>query len=155
MSEHKISIDWKRGQADFVYQSYSRDHTITFSPTGTVCGSAAPEFRGNAQCLNPEQAFISAMSSCHMLTFLAIAAKQGFTVDAYHDEATGMLGKNPDNVTAVVRISLKPVVAFSGPRVPTDEQFSIMHQQAHEQCFIANSVAKCVEVIVEATRQTV
>ena len=94
MSEHAISLEWIRDSLDFSYNSYSRNHVVHFGAEGKVCGSAAPEFHGDPQCLDPEQAFVMSLASCHMLTFLAIASKKGFVIDKYTDKAIGKLGKN-------------------------------------------------------------
>jgi organic hydroperoxide reductase OsmC/OhrA len=148
MSEHAIALSWSRNTPDFNYDTYSRSHSISFGIDGKVCGSAAPEFHGDPNCLDPEQAFVMALSSCHMLTFLAIACKKGFIVDKYDDKAAGELGKNQKSRTAVIKVELRPEVAFSGEKIPSEEEFKSMHDRAHQGCIIANSIASCVEVIV-------
>jgi organic hydroperoxide reductase OsmC/OhrA len=151
MSDHTITLEWSRDTPDFNYDSYSRNHAISFGNVGKVCGSAAPEFHGDPHCLDPEQAFVMALASCHMLTFLAIACKKGFVVDQYVDKALGDLGKNQQGKTAMVKIELRPEVVFSGSKIPTDEEFSMLHGRAHSGCIIANSMASCVKVIVSPT----
>lgn len=148
MSEHAISLEWSRNTPDFNYDSYSRNHSIAFGTDGKVCGSAASEFHGDPNCLDPEQAFVMALASCHMLTFLAIACKKGFIVDRYDDKAAGELGKNQKGKTAVIKVELRPAVTFSGEKIPSEEEFKSLHDRAHQGCVVANSIASCVEVIV-------
>lgn len=148
MSEHRIRLDWQRGDRGFDYKSYSRDHTIVYGKDSRICASAAPDYLGNPECFNPEQAFVASLASCHMLTFLAIAAKKRYVVDSYRDECLGVLGKNEQGKSAIVRVDLRPAVAFSGEKIPTDEEHRHMHERAHELCFIANSVHECVKVSV-------
>ncbi|MBD3390472.1 MAG: OsmC family peroxiredoxin [Chitinivibrionales bacterium] len=149
MSEHKIALEWRRDTEDFQYASYTRDHTIIYGNDARICASAAPEYKGNADCFNPEEAFVTSLASCHMLTFLALACKKRFVVDSYRDDAVGVLGKNPEGKPAVTKVVLKPVVTFSGENVPGDDDFAQLHDKAHDMCFIANAVASCVEVVVE------
>ena len=94
MSEHKVTLEWKRESADFSYESYNRDHVLIFEGGVRVPASAAPAYRGNPAHVNPEDALVAALSSCHMLTFLAVAAKKKFVVDGYSDHAVGFLEKN-------------------------------------------------------------
>ncbi len=96
MSEHKISLEWKRGTEDFTYESYTRDHVLVFDGGVRVPASAAPAYRGNSAHVNPEEGLVAALSSCHMLTFLAVAAKKQFVVDQYSDHAVGLLEKKPE-----------------------------------------------------------
>jgi organic hydroperoxide reductase OsmC/OhrA len=151
MSEHTIELKWSRNTPDFNYDTYSRNHAISFGTIGKVCGSAAPEYHGDPHCLDPEQAFVMALSSCHMLTFLAIACKKGFVVDSYTDKAIGELGKNQQGKNAMVKVLLRPEVVFSGIKIPTEEEFTMLHDRAHSGCIIANSIANCIEVTVNGT----
>jgi organic hydroperoxide reductase OsmC/OhrA len=146
MSEHTALIDWKRETADFAYQTYNRDHNWTFDGGTTVRASAAPAYLGNVACVDPEEAFIASLSSCHMLTFLAIAARKRFVVDAYQDRAVGVLEKDSAGHLAIVRVTLRPAVTFSGENVPTPDELEAVHDQAHHACFIANSVKTDVKV---------
>lgn len=148
MSEHKITLEWKRESESFSYESYNRDHEVVFDGGVRVPASAAPAYRGNPAHVNPEEAFVAALSSCHMLTFLAIAAKKRFVVDRYTDHAVGFLEKNPTGKLAITRIVLHPQVVFGGPTLPTQEQIAELHERAHSECFIANSVT--TEVTVQA-----
>jgi len=148
MSEHKVTLEWKRGTEDFSYESYNRDHVLVFEGGARISASAAPAYRGNPAHVNPEEALVSALSSCHMLTFLAAAAKKQFVVDQYSDHAVGFLEKNQKGKLAITRVILHPLVAFGGPTPPTPEQIAALHERAHSDCFIANSVT--TDVTVEA-----
>jgi organic hydroperoxide reductase OsmC/OhrA len=147
MSEHKVTVEWKRETPDFAYQNYNRDHNWTFDAGVTVRASAAPAYLGNPHCVDPEEAFVASLSSCHMLTFLAIAARKRFVLDEYHDEAVGILDKDAAGRLAILRVTLRPKVQFSGEKTPTADELTQMHEQAHHACFIANSVK--TEVLVE------
>lgn len=106
----------------------------------------------DASAVDPEEAFVSALSSCHMLWFLSIAAKRKYRVDRYFDAATGILEKNPAGKLVMSVVTLKPEVQFSGERLPTREEIDYLHQEAHEECFIANSVK--TEVISDGGGRT-
>ena len=151
MSEHAIKLEWLKNTPDFNYDTYSRNHALSFGYDGHVCGSAAPEFHGDPDCLDPEQAFVMALSSCHMLTFIAIACKKGFIVDKYTDNSTGVLGKNTAGKTAIIKVALHPEVVFSGAKIPSDEEFRALHDRAHTGCIVANSIASCVIVEIIPT----
>lgn len=145
MSEHKATISWKRATPDFAYDTYNREHEWAFDGGVTVAASAAPGFKGKPERVDPEEALVAALSACHMLTFLAIAAKKRLVVDSYTDEAVGWLDKNAEGKLAVTKVVLRPKVAFAGAGA---EQLAALHKAAHENCFIANSVK--TEVTVEA-----
>jgi len=140
MSEHRARINWRRETPDFSPDTYDRDHRWSFSDTVEVRASAAPDYRGNAELVDPEQGFVAALSSCHMLTFLALASKRGFTVDAYDDEAIGHLEKNDEGRMAMTRVELHPSIEFAQGAVPGAEELANLHDKAHKYCFIANSV---------------
>jgi organic hydroperoxide reductase OsmC/OhrA len=146
MSEHKATIHWRRETADFAYETYNRDHDWRFDAGITVRASAAPGYLGNVSCVDPEEAFVASLSSCHMLTFLALAARKGYTLDEYQDEAVGVLAKDAAGRLAITHVTLRPNVTFSGETTPTPEQEARLHEQAHHACFIANSVK--TEVVV-------
>jgi len=147
MSEHKVTVDWKRETPDFAYETYNRDHSWGFDAGITVRASAAPSYKGSESCVDPEEAFVASLSSCHMLTFLAIACKKRFTVDGYKDQAVGILGKDQAGRMAMTRVTLRPHIRFGGEKTPTPAELAQMHDQAHHACFIANSVK--TEVIIE------
>jgi len=148
MSEHKITLTWKRGDTPFEYQKYSRDHTWKFEGGHEMQASAAPAYLGNPKLADPEEAFVASLSSCQMLTFLAIAAKKKFVLDEYVDEAVGHMEKNAEGRLAITHVTLKPRLKFSGDKQPTAEEIEEMNHTAHEQCFIANSVK--TEITIEA-----
>lgn len=146
MSEHKAAIIWARNGADFSYKTYSRDHVWRFDNGVETPASAAPAYLGNPQRVDPESAFVAAMSSCHMLTFLALASYKGFVVDNYDDNAVGFLEKNANGKIAVTRVELRPRILFSGDKQPTQADLDWLHEKAHKECFIANSVTTEVSV---------
>jgi organic hydroperoxide reductase OsmC/OhrA len=145
MSEHKITLTWKRGDLPFEYQKYSRDHTWKFEGGHEMQASAAPAYLGNPKLVDPEEAFVASLSSCHMLTFLAIACKQKFVLDEYVDDAVGLMEKNAEGKLAITKVTLKPKLKFSS-KEPTPEELDKMHHAAHDNCFIANSVKTQVTV---------
>jgi organic hydroperoxide reductase OsmC/OhrA len=147
MSEHAATVSWERTSDDFSYEAYSRDHTWVFESGVSVAASAAPGYAGDPNRVDPEEAFVAAVASCHMLTFLAIAARKRLVVDGYRDAAVGTLEKNEEGRLAVTSVTLRPVVSFrDGP--PAPEVIEKIHAQAHRGCFIANSVRS--EIRVEA-----
>jgi organic hydroperoxide reductase OsmC/OhrA len=145
MSEHHATICWKRGDAEFAYESYSRDHEWKFEGGIQVPASAAPAYLGNSSLVDPEEAFVASVASCHMLTFLAIAARQRLVIDSYEDVATGFLEKNQDGRLAITRVVLRPRARFAGASAPSPERLARLHELAHEHCFIANSVRTAIE----------
>ena len=147
MSEHKASVVWARNGADCGYKNYPRDHVWRFPNGVEVPGSAAPAYLGNPQRVDPEAAFVAALSSCHMLTFLALASNKGFVVDSYEDAAVGHLEKNANGKLAITRVDLHPKIAYSGAKQPAAADLDWLHDKAHKECFIANSVTTEVKVI--------
>ena len=139
-------LTWQRGDKPFEYQKYSRDHTWKFDGGHQMQASAAPAYLGNPQLVDPEEAFVASISSCHMLTFLAIAAKKKFVLDEYLDEAIGHMEKNAEGRMAITRVTLRQRTKFSGERQPTRPELDEMNHAAHEQCFIANSVKTDITV---------
>jgi organic hydroperoxide reductase OsmC/OhrA len=147
MSEHKARIAWQRGEREFSYDAYSRDHTWRFDGGIEVAATAAPAYLGNPERVDPEEAFVAAVASCHMLTFLAVAARKRLVVDGYEDDAVGHLEKNAEGKLAITKVELRPVIRFGGAKAPTQEEIQRLHHQAHEHCFIANSVRTEIEVV--------
>jgi len=150
MSEHKATISWTRESADFSYNTFSRDHVWRFENGVEIPASAAPQYLGDSARVDPESALVAALSSCHMLTFLALAANRGFVVDGYEDPAVGHLEKNASGKLAVTRIELRPRVSFSGEKQPTRADIDRLHEKAHKECFIANSLLAEVGVTPSA-----
>jgi organic hydroperoxide reductase OsmC/OhrA len=147
MSDHRAAIRWKRTSNDFTYDSYNRAHEIVFKDGRTIlAASSAPEFRGDAERVDPEEAFVASLSSCHMLTFLAICARKRLTVDSYEDDAFGALEKGGDGKYWMAHVTLQPRVRFA-PGVTVDKPtLDEIHHRAHADCFIANSVKTDVAV---------
>ncbi|MCH6255500.1 OsmC family protein [Puniceicoccaceae bacterium K14] len=142
MSQHKATLTWKRGDADFSYKTYSRNHQWDFGPESSITASAAAQYLGDETKVDPEQAFVASLSSCHMLTFLAIASMKKIVVESYEDQAIGHLEKNEDGVMAITRVDLYPKIEFAGGQEPDKATQEKFHELAHKQCFLANSV-KC------------
>ena len=145
MSDHNATIDWNRDGRDFTYESYSRDHTWSFAGGVVVNASAAPGYKGSPNLVDPEEAFVASLSSCHMLTFLALAAKAKLVVDRYSDHAVGQMEKNDQGQLAVTTVTLNPVIEFDG-RKPEPDELAQLHDKAHHLCFIANSVKTRITV---------
>lgn len=150
MSEHKAVIRWNRNGPDFVKGKYSREHTWTFDGGATVPASPSPSVVpapwSNAANVDPEEAFVASISSCHMLTFLWLVSREGFQADSYEDEAVGVITKNERGVPWVSAVTLRPRIVWSGEKLPTPADLEQLHHHAHEQCFIANSVKTVVTV---------
>jgi organic hydroperoxide reductase OsmC/OhrA len=148
MSEHIATISWKRSSTGYTPETYNRGHEWKFDSGVVVPASASPLYRGDADRVDPEEALVAALSSCHMLTFLFDAARKKFVVDSYEDAAVGIMTKNERGKLWVSRVTLRPKVTFGGERQPSAEELAAMHHHAHENCFIAQSVK--TEVLIEA-----
>jgi organic hydroperoxide reductase OsmC/OhrA len=147
MSEHHASIAWKRTSADFTYDSYNRAHEVRFKNGAIVLpSSSAPAFRGDANRVDPEEAFVASLSSCHMLTFLAICARKRLTVESYQDDAVGYLEKGEGGKLWMARVILNPRIEFADGAPMNEKILADIHHKSHEECFIANSVKTNVTV---------
>jgi organic hydroperoxide reductase OsmC/OhrA len=150
MSEYKVTIEWHRKGEDFLKGKYSREHTWVFDGGVTVPASSSPAVvpvpYANPACVDPEEAFVASVSSCHMLTFVYLAGKQLFQVDSYRDEAVGVMTKNVAGVPWMSLVTLHPKISYSGEKLPTAEEEKQLHHLAHEQCYIANSIKTDVRV---------
>ena len=150
MSDHLATIGWKRGDAVFTGGKFSRVHSWTFDGGVTVEAAASPSvvpaMYNSASAIDPEEAFVASVASCHMLTFLFFASRGGFIVDSYEDHAVGNMTKNENGVPWVSAVTLKPKIAFSGEKQPTGEELDHLHHEAHDKCFIANSVKSEIKV---------
>ena len=142
---------WRRGEVsreDFVGRRYSRRHRLRFDGGVEVPGSSSPHVvplpYSDPAAVDPEEAFVSALSSCHMLWFLDLASRAGFCVDRYADAATGVMKKNDEGRLAMTSVVLHPTVEFSGEKMPSREEIERLHHEAHDACFIANSVKTVV-----------
>lgn len=144
MSTHTAEITWQRGEQAFVDQRYSRRHQWRFDGGASVVASASPSVvplpMSDPAGVDPEEAFVAALSSCHMLWFLSLAAEDGWVVDAYEDAAEGRMGRDEARRVVMQHVTLRPLVRFAGERQPTPAQLHALHHRAHEACFLANSV---------------
>jgi organic hydroperoxide reductase OsmC/OhrA len=150
MSTYTAALVWERGAQDFLTNKYSRRHLIRFDGGAEVLGSSSPSVvpppGSDPAGVDPEEAFVASLSSCHMLWFLAIAAKRGFVVDRYEDNPVGLMERNAERKFAMSVVTLRPKIAFSGDKQPTAEELDQLHHKAHEECYIANSVKTEIRV---------
>jgi organic hydroperoxide reductase OsmC/OhrA len=161
MSKYKITITWSRRGAKFIDNRYSRGHSWLFDGGIEVSASSSPHIvplpYSIEAAVDPEEAFVASLSSCHMLWFLSIAAKCGLIVESYTDEAVGVLEENESGNLAMTLVTLHPDAEFSGGNLPSKSQVIRIHNEAHEQCFIARSVrtvVRCEPVWEKFTIQT-
>ena len=151
MAEYRATIRWTLGSGEFLKGRFSREHTWTFDGGATVPASASPGVvpapYSNPAGVDPEEAFVAAIASCHMMTYLHVASRAGFVVERYEDEAVGVLRKNERGAIWVAAVTLHPRIAYGGDEHPSAEDEHRLHELAHEQCFIANSVK--TEIMVE------
>jgi organic hydroperoxide reductase OsmC/OhrA len=141
---HTATIRWHVGAADFLGKRYSRAHTWTFDGGIVVPASSSPHVvpvpMSDASAVDPEEAFVAALSSCHMLWFLDVASRAGFAVESYEDAADGHMGRNAAGKLVVDIVTLRPRTRFAGAHVPDARALAALHHEAHEECFLANSV---------------
>jgi organic hydroperoxide reductase OsmC/OhrA len=149
--EYRATVAWERQGAKFTDNRYSRAHQWRFDEGVTVPASSSPLVvpvpLSAKAAVDPEEAFVASLSACHMLFFLFHAAKKGFVVERYEDRAVGVMGKNTQGRTAMLKVTLRPAIAWSGEPTPSAEELDAMHHQSHLDCYIANSVN--TEVVVE------
>jgi organic hydroperoxide reductase OsmC/OhrA len=157
MSEYTATVRWERGEAAFTDNRYSRNHELRFDGGVIVPGSASPHVvrvpLSDPSAVDPEESFVAALSACHMLWFLSIAAGRGFVVNTYHDDAVGIMSRNEQGQMALTQVTMRPATEFDGLKTPSVEEVADMHHAAHTECFIANSVRS--EVRCEPTFTTV
>jgi organic hydroperoxide reductase OsmC/OhrA len=151
MSEHTATIAWARGAGEaFIDNRYSRAHRWTFDGGVTVPASSSPQAvkvpLSDPAAVDPEEAFVASLSSCHMLWFLSLAARKGFLIESYVDNAVGRLERDAEGRMAITRVTLRPAIQFGGTRHPTPEELRALHDSAHHECFVANSVKTLVTV---------
>jgi organic hydroperoxide reductase OsmC/OhrA len=151
MAEHTATVAWDRFDAAFTDNRYSRAHRWMFDGGATIPASSSPHVvpvpMSDPLGVDPEEAFVASLSSCHMLWFLSIAASRGFVVDRYEDNAVGTMARDGSGRPAMTRVALRPTIAFSGTSLPTDDEIRAMHDAAHHECFLANSVR--TEIVIE------
>jgi organic hydroperoxide reductase OsmC/OhrA len=151
MQQFEAQIHWQRGSQAFSDNRYSRAHQWQFDGGLQVpCSSSplsVPLPMSDAGAIDPEEALVAALSSCHMLFFLSFAAQRGLIVDAYRDDAVGVMDRNAAGKKALTLITLRPAIAFGGERQPGRAEIEAIHHDAHEQCYIANSIR--ADVVIE------
>jgi organic hydroperoxide reductase OsmC/OhrA len=149
MSRYTATVRWARGDAKFTDNRYSRGHAWQFDGGAVVRGSSSPHSvplpYSDASAVDPEEAFVAAISSCHMLFFLSIAAKRGHRIDDYVDEAEGFLEQDSDGLMSMTRVILHPRIEWSRDERPSAEDIVAMHDEAHHRCYIANSVKSTID----------
>lgn len=144
MAQHTATIAWQRGSDDFLDKRYHRAHTWQFDGGATVAASSSPHVvplpYSDAAAVDPEEAYVAALSSCHMLWFMDFASRAGFRLHSYIDAAVGTMAKNDDDQLAVTHVQLRPVTRFDAAHAPSAVQLDNLHHRAHASCFLANSV---------------
>ncbi len=148
MSTHKASVQWTFQGDSFAYKDYSRNHVWQMGDVN-LSASAAPEYLGDESLVDPEQALVAAIASCHMLTLLAIASRKRLKIESYRDDAIGFMENNEQGRLAITRVELRPEIVFSSEHSVSPEALESMHELAHKECFIANSVTTDIVVISE------
>lgn len=150
MAHYTANVRWTRGDALFTDNRYSREHTWHFDGGSLVAASASPQVvpvpMSAEFAVDPEEAFVASIASCHLLWFLSIAAQRGYVVDSYDDEAVGVMEKNADGKLAITVVTLRPLAKFGSEKIPDLATLDALHHAAHEQCFIANSVRSEVRI---------
>lgn len=159
MGDYRASIEWNRAGEDFADNRYSRGHRWRFDGGIDVAASSSPQVipppLSVEEAVDPEEAFVASLASCHMLWFLALAQKQGLVVDSYSDDAVGKLAMNADRKMAMTQVTLRPRVSFDGASQPGDATVILLHHQAHKQCYLANSVTtqiRCEPLAADGSR---
>lgn len=154
MGKHTAELRWTRGDQAFLDNRYRRLHTVRFDGGVEIPMSSSADVvavpMSDPAAVDPEEAFVASLASCHMLWFLSLAARDGWRVDSYRDQAVGTMGRDERNRTVMREVLLRPQVDFSGDRRPSAEQVERLHQAAHAECFLANSVrceVRCEPVV--------
>ncbi len=148
MSKITIDLLWELGKGEMTPGNYSNEHEIIFTPKNKIIGDSAPDWRGNELNSNPEQTLAASLSSCHMMTFLALAAKMKWPIISYKDNAIATLGKNSKGQMTVTQLELNPKVAFDNKFTVDPNEMKKMQDRAHRYCFIANSLSNDVKVLI-------
>ena len=150
MTEHRATITWRSDGGEFLRGRYSRAHTWSFDGGAAIPASASPSVvrqpYSDPAAVDPEEAFVAAIASCHMLTFLHLASRRGFEVESYEDAAVGTMTKNERGVPWISSVVLSPRIAYRGERAPSTDEARALHEQAHADCFISNSIKTAVRV---------
>lgn len=150
MATYTATIDWNGKDSKFTDNRYSRLHQWQFDGGTVVPASSSPHVvrvpYSDPAAVDPEEAYVAALSSCHMLWFLSTAAEEGYAVAAYRDEAVGTMARNEAGKEVMTHVLLKPHVTFAGAKIPTDDALDHLHHTAHESCYLANSVKTVIDV---------
>ena len=150
MNTYHATVDWQNNGEDFTNRKYSRRHRWRFSNGVAINASASPQIvpepYSDTSAVDPEEAFVASLASCHMLWFLSLVADNGHIVQRYHDEAEGFMDENPEGKLAIIKVILRPVVQFADNHAPSRQQYDVLHQKAHQRCFIANSVKTDIHI---------
>lgn len=151
MSHYTALVEWQRAEsARFTDKRYSRAHRWSFDGGAIVPASSSPQVVrlpfSDASAVDPEEAYVAALSSCHMLWFLSLAARDGYVVDSYRDAAEGLMALNAAGKEVMTDVTLRPAIAFSGGKAPSDAELARLHHEAHESCYLANSVRTEIRV---------
>jgi organic hydroperoxide reductase OsmC/OhrA len=150
MHTYTATVSWSRGEQAFTDGKYSRAHRWRFDGGVDVPASSSPQVvrppLSDEAAVDPEEAFVAALSSCHMLFFIDFARRAGFRIDRYEDQAEGVMSQDAEGRTAITVVTLRPAIAFSGERMPTAEEIEALHHKSHEACFIANSVRSEIRI---------
>lgn len=159
MSTHQAKITWQRKtDTSFTGQNYSRKHQWVFNKGLTVPAAASaevvPEQLTDEHALDPEEAFVASLASCHMLWFLSLAADEGYVIDHYSDEAKGQMKKNKEGKLAITNVTLHPTVRFQEKDKPNQKTFNDLHHRAHERCYIAHSVKTEISINANMDRSS-
>lgn len=146
---YTVKVSWEKGSDEaFSDNKYSREHRWIFDGGTEVPASASPHVvptpYSSEAAIDPEEAFVASLSSCHMLWFLSLAAERHLVVESYEDNAEGVMGKNDEGRVAMTKVTLRPKAKFVGDHIPTAAEIEAIHHEAHEKCFIANSVKTTV-----------
>lgn len=151
MHQYQATIKWRQEDGNFVNGKYSRKHTWNFDGNFEIPASASPQIVpkpfSDPAAVDPEEAFVASLASCHMLWFLSLAAKKGFIVKHYEDAARGIMENNGEGKLAITKVILQPLVTFYPSDNLNQQVIEKLHNQAHQQCFIANSVKS--EIIID------
>ena len=152
MGRYRATVQWTLGDGDFAKGRYSRGHTWSFDGGVEVPASASPQVvplpNSVAEAVDPEEAFVAALSSCHMLFFLSLAAARGVIVESYRDEAEGRMSKGDDGRIRITTVTLRPQAQYRPGTGPDPALLEALHHEAHERCFIANSVTAEIETAI-------
>ncbi len=149
--KHYAKLRWKKKPEEvFTNHKYSRLHTWLFDGGTAVRASSSPEIipapMSDVSAIDPEEAFIAALSSCHMLFFLSVTASRQYVVDSYEDEVEGITEKDENKKISITKITLRPKVIFSGDNIPSSNEIKFFHETAHKKCYLANSVKAKISI---------